>query len=566
MTSGFLGANSFTFFTNGGPTLPTGLITGTVSGNYIPYADGSNTLANSGLYWDNSNTRLGIGTASPQGLLHIDGGASITRMIIDADNNIAKILSFRTNAVQRWAFRVDGDETGSNAASDLYLRSYTDAGALLNTVMYFKRSTGNVVVNNTVDDGTNKFQVTGTGIFSDTVTGRKFIATDTTDDGGTTTAGFSVQRTLSASVDANGHGFKDNTLFTRENRAYNAFDALPTITVGSADHVVSFQSRPSITSTGTISNVWGYWNEFTIAGAGTVTNAYALYAANPLGGGTITNNYGLYVVAQSAGGYNRAIYTAGTTASYFGGTIYVTGNVGVGKADGAALTQALDVTGGIAFTTDVRGDSDNFYYSATNNNLSIGKAAAASSSYSIHTANQIRSDVAFLGGDSGGSYNCYYLNGAGGNFGTVQRTDTNKWSLGYDGNIGLRLGTPVLTWTSAGNVLINTTTDNGTDQLQVRGNVNLTTAGNKLKIATGANASVGTSTLVSGTVTVNTTAVTTNSIIYVTYNTVGGTLDAGLAVPAASIVNGTSFVINSLTAAGGVNTADTSTVNWWIIN
>lgn len=97
------------------------------------------------------------------------------------------------------------------------------------------------------------------------------------------------------------------------------------------------------------------------------------------------------------------------------------------------------------------------------------------------------------------------------------------------------------------------------DVLSVVGNVSLTTAGNKLKIATGSNASMGTATLVAGTVTVSTTAVATGSTIFLTCNTPGGT-QGFLSAPVASIVNGTSFVINS--SAG----ADTSTVNWWIIN
>jgi len=81
----------------------------------------------------------------------------------------------------------------------------------------------------------------------------------------------------------------------------------------------------------------------------------------------------------------------------------------------------------------------------------------------------------------------------------------------------------------------------------------------KLNIATGANASIGTATLVAGTVTVNTTAVATGSIIMVSINTPGGT--AGfVSVPSAIIVNGTSFVINSS------DIADTSTINWWIVN
>ena len=98
-----------------------------------------------------------------------------------------------------------------------------------------------------------------------------------------------------------------------------------------------------------------------------------------------------------------------------------------------------------------------------------------------------------------------------------------------------------------------------TDQLEVTGSISLMAAGNKLKIATGTNASLGTATLVAGTVTVSTTAVTSSSKIFLTCNTPGG-VQGILSVPTASIVNGTSFVINSS------NVADTSTVNWWIIN
>lgn len=91
------------------------------------------------------------------------------------------------------------------------------------------------------------------------------------------------------------------------------------------------------------------------------------------------------------------------------------------------------------------------------------------------------------------------------------------------------------------------------------GNLSLATAGNKIAIATGANASIGTATLVGGTVTVSTTAVTASSLIFVSRNTAGGT-PGNLNAPTASIVAGTSFVINSSSGT------DTSTVNWWIVN
>lgn len=88
----------------------------------------------------------------------------------------------------------------------------------------------------------------------------------------------------------------------------------------------------------------------------------------------------------------------------------------------------------------------------------------------------------------------------------------------------------------------------------------------KTYITAGSNKSVGTATLVAGTVTVSNTSVTTSSIIFVSRNTAGGTLGVGFAVPVASIVNGTSFVINAVATNGTVSTADVSTVNWWIVN
>lgn len=107
---------------------------------------------------------------------------------------------------------------------------------------------------------------------------------------------------------------------------------------------------------------------------------------------------------------------------------------------------------------------------------------------------------------------------------------------------------------------------NYSDSVNVTGHFRLTTAGNKIKIATGSNASVGTATLSSGTITVSTTAVSSASLIFVTYDTPSGTLASGLSAPVGSIVDGTSFVINSLTTGGAVNTADNSTVRYWIIN
>ncbi len=90
------------------------------------------------------------------------------------------------------------------------------------------------------------------------------------------------------------------------------------------------------------------------------------------------------------------------------------------------------------------------------------------------------------------------------------------------------------------------------------GNLSLATAGNKIVIATGSNASVGTSAAMSGTpgaVTVATTASSSTAKIFYSRATTGGT-PGQVSITAQ---DGTGF---TLTSTGN----ETSTFNWWIIN
>jgi len=87
---------------------------------------------------------IGIGTTAGAEKLHIDGGATTTRVKIDADNGVSRILSFRTDDVQRWALRVDGTESGSNSGADFQLRRYNDAGTFIDHPIAINRSTGNI--------------------------------------------------------------------------------------------------------------------------------------------------------------------------------------------------------------------------------------------------------------------------------------------------------------------------------------------------------------------------------------------------------------------------------------
>ncbi len=107
------------------------------------------------------------------------------------------------------------------------------------------------------------------------------------------------------------------------------------------------------------------------------------------------------------------------------------------------------------------------------------------------------------------------------------------------------------------------------------GNLVLNTAGNKIvstsvgaSAAAGAN-SFGKVTLVGGTVTVSTTAVTASSIIFLTRQSVGATGAAALGhLSVGTITAATSFVINAWQAADAtaLQASDVSVIGWMIVN
>lgn len=88
----------------------------------------------------------------------------------------------------------------------------------------------------------------------------------------------------------------------------------------------------------------------------------------------------------------------------------------------------------------------------------------------------------------------------------------------------------------------------------------------KINIITGTNYSVGTATLVAGTITINNTAVTANSLIFIQLINVNTSTAIGSY--RYTIVAGTSFTITSIKQnnATTTETADVSTVQYWIIN
>ena len=102
-----------------------------------------------------------------------------------------------------------------------------------------------------------------------------------------------------------------------------------------------------------------------------------------------------------------------------------------------------------------------------------------------------------------------------------------------------------------------------TDKLEVNGNVSLLTAGNKLKITEGSGGSLGQTTLVSGTKAITISGLTTSSRAIVTLVTPTGT---SLTTTYQAVCTSNTLTIQANIAAGTINVADGSTLNYLIIN
>lgn len=121
------------------------------------------------------------------------------------------------------------------------------------------------------------------------------------------------------------HAIRDESTFTSTGAgAYASYDSAPVMAGAVAyNHFRSFQSRPTYQGAAAIAEVNGFQWQLTHTGLGTIGNAYGVHIVNPGGAGPITTNTAIFIENMTRGVANYAIYSAGTVASYHGGTIEI---------------------------------------------------------------------------------------------------------------------------------------------------------------------------------------------------------------------------------------------------
>lgn len=75
-----------------------------------------------------------------------ESGIPVRHILDSVDSLTPKILSFRTTDKQRWAIRIDGEETTGNAGSDFHIRRYDDAGTFIDAPFTINRKNGTIAI------------------------------------------------------------------------------------------------------------------------------------------------------------------------------------------------------------------------------------------------------------------------------------------------------------------------------------------------------------------------------------------------------------------------------------
>jgi hypothetical protein len=286
--------------------------------------NGNVTFSSStGMTWDATNGRLGIGTNAPSKLLSINGEAEATVLR-------GSTIYFRAGAGTDFYIKYDSGDFMTYRSFSLH--RWQTFGTTYDTRMQLF-STGNLLLQNggTFTDSGERLQVTGTM----KVTGISYLSdslaigtTNTLSAGlrvakSLTTFGIIQDGTVQSSVTGSAYGFI-NTIRTQ---------------------AASF----------TLANYYNYYCEQATLGAGsTVTNQYGYYCANLT---AATNNFAFY--GNIASGSNRwNLYMNGTAANYMAGNLLLGSTTDSGER--------LQVTGNVKVTGDA--NISGFIFTSTSPN------------------------------------------------------------------------------------------------------------------------------------------------------------------------------------------------------
>lgn len=343
---------------------------------------------NANLFWDNTNKRLGVGTASPSYAMDIQKTSTNLSGTEIGARDLFVVAPTANSTMAPTGRRIEVNSSTSFDISQLAaLLTYANNNSTgtLSTLnagqaQSFNNSTGAV----TTSYGTRTESRNGsTGSIA---TSYGLFGSSTNLSTGSITTAYGVV------------GLVDNS------STGNVSTVVPIMGqfngTGAGTHTAIYALRGSITSTGTSTNTYGV--KIDLTNSGTMTTAHGL-RVDTTNTGTMTNYYGLYLADPGSSSY-FGIYSLGATKNYLAGTLGVgiaapasKVHVDSGNATASAIkltagtTTGVTSTDGFEFGVDTSGNGEirqrenlpiNFFTNNTqrmtilaNGNVGIGTAA-----------------------------------------------------------------------------------------------------------------------------------------------------------------------------------------------
>jgi len=356
----------------GGPG--TGTITGSGTSGQVSYFNGSSTLAGSNnLFWDITNSRLGIGTATPGVSLDIHASGTNAQFNGTGTNNA--YLVFQNSGTSKW--RIGNTYNAGANSFDIYNNGLATNALSINVTTNIVSFTNNVSINSIIvgtaaGSGSNNVSI-GTGMTSNS-TGSSNTSLGNSALGGNTTGSFNTglgQGSIQANQSGNlNTAIGQGSLLTNTSGSYNTALGATALNLATGSYNTAIgQGAGALISTGTNNILIGYQT-----GNAITTGSNNTIIGNYVGNTTLSN------VVLLADGAGTIRYQWDGTANTFTGFVKVN-SVPI-STYGLQVNNSLGNPGFVAYQNS---DSSYALQMATTGATTINLNSNASASY-INTA------------------------------------------------------------------------------------------------------------------------------------------------------------------------------------
>jgi hypothetical protein len=319
-------------------TLVTQPATAAGSTGYVQFNNAGALAGSANLFWDNTNNRLGIGTASPSLPLQVGSALTPVLAVTPTEASVYSTLTNTSGILPATAF-ITQATPASNSSADLY-GTYTELSVPSSATVNYGNLFATRISMQYAGIGSAALRAIQTNVSDSAASGT--VNTALSINGGVSNSGGgTITSATGTGTNITNSGTGTVTTGTGGNFAANNTS---TGTIGTATGV--FGKVANSNASGTVTTAYG--GQFTVTNSGTMTSAAGIAIANI---SQATSNTGLLMGTTTIPSGNFGIYNSSTNPNYFAGNIGIGTNapaylLHVGSASASGIVEELQNSSG----------------------------------------------------------------------------------------------------------------------------------------------------------------------------------------------------------------------------